>query len=59
MEQKGQSEGRVLKSHYHQVFWHVARLTGGWERMRALSVQFREFKPEDDHGPLRQHPSTS
>ena len=36
-------EGKVLKSWYHEIFWEVARLTGGWEHMRKTCTAFREF----------------
>lgn len=36
-------EGKVLKSWYHDIFWEVARLTGGWEHMRKVCTQYRAF----------------
>jgi hypothetical protein len=34
----------VLKGFYHEVVYHVAFITGGWEALRELTAQAREYK---------------
>lgn len=37
----------VVKGQWHEVVWLVAWLTGGWDKMRAVSSQFRAYDIED------------
>jgi len=39
----------TLKGMYHEIFYYVAYLTGGWKSMRALSSTAREY----DYEPLK------
>lgn len=34
----------VMKSIYQEVVWHVAYLTGGWNHMRTVTMNFREYQ---------------
>lgn len=52
LEEEKKVEGKILKSWYHELFWHTAQLTGGWSHRRAMSKRFREFKLEE-YGTLR------
>lgn len=36
----------VVKGQWHEVVWLVAWLTGGWDKMRAVSSQFRAYDIE-------------
>lgn len=38
----------VMKSIYQEVVWHVAYLTGGWNHMRAVTMNFREYQHDDE-----------
>lgn len=38
----------VLKGHYHEVLYYVAMITGGWEALRALTSEVREYDFEED-----------
>lgn len=33
----------VLKGMWHEVVFHSARICGGWERLRAITGEFREY----------------
>lgn len=33
----------VLKGAYHEVFWFTALKTGGWDYMRSVTKEYREF----------------
>jgi hypothetical protein len=33
----------VVKGFYHEVVWHAAFLCGGWDRMREITRQYREY----------------
>ncbi len=37
----------ILKSFYHEIFYHVAYLIGGWEHQRAVTKTLREY--DHDH----------
>lgn len=43
-----QNAADVVKGQWHEVVWLVAWLTGGWEKMRAVSTQYRayDFEPQ-------------
>lgn len=38
-----QNAADVVKGQWHEVVWLVAWLTGGWEKMRAVSTQYRSY----------------
>jgi hypothetical protein len=48
-------ERDVLKGYYHEVCAVVALLTGGWDRMRAVTKEYRHYdiEPESRLTPLR------
>lgn len=41
----------ILKSYYHEVFWQVAFIVGGWKHRTAMTAKYREFDYEEigDH----------
>ena len=47
-------ERSVLSGMYHEVVYLVAFMTGGWQHMRHVSSECREYKPrkESNHGAL-------
>jgi hypothetical protein len=52
--------GQVLKSYYHEVFWHVAVICGGLSHARAVLKEHRKFDydlrtPERAEQPAQQH----
>ncbi len=47
------AERDILKGIWHEVVWFVALRTGGWEKMRAVSSQFREYDFEEVAGEQR------
>ncbi len=56
LERDKKTEGKVLKSWYHEIFWHTARITGGWDYMRRVCLEHRAFDmsmEEVPHGLLR------
>ena len=53
MEKVGNPQGLVLKSLYHEVFWHVAYIVGGWPHMREMSTAYRQFKTKEQDGIMR------
>ena len=38
----------VLKGMWHEVIFHAARLCGGWERLRAITGEFRSYDFEKE-----------
>lgn len=40
----------VLKSAYHDVFWFTALKTGGWDYMRSITKEYREYDFEPKGG---------
>jgi hypothetical protein len=56
LERNQKVEGKVLKSWYHELFWHVATITGGWDRSRDICRKYRAFDMSEEevpHGLLR------
>ena len=51
LEREKKIQGKVLKSWYHEIFWHVARLTGGWEHMRRVCRTYRDFDLSQEEVP--------
>lgn len=43
LERNQKIEGKVLKSWYHELFWHTAAITGGWDRTRDVCRKYRAF----------------
>jgi hypothetical protein len=41
-------ERDVLKGMWHEVIWHVAYLTGGWQHMRFVTQTCREYDIEKE-----------
>ena len=39
----------VLKGHYHEFIYAVARIKGGWEHLRDCSSELREYDFEPSH----------
>lgn len=37
------SQRDVIKGQWHEVVWLVAWLTGGWDHLKAMSREFREY----------------
>ena len=37
----------VIKGQYHEIVFHVARLTGGWSHKRECERMFRDYDFED------------
>lgn len=42
----------VVKGFYHEVCWQVAFICGGWQHMRAITREMREY--DYDYGVLQQ-----
>jgi hypothetical protein len=40
---KERVSAEILKSYYHEVFWHVAYLVGGLKHMQAMTAAYRDF----------------
>ena len=40
-------ERDVVKGFWHETVWLVAWLTGGWEHLRKVTAQFREYDHEE------------
>jgi hypothetical protein len=40
-------DAEVVKSVYQEIAWLTARLCGGWDHMRKMSAQFREYNHEE------------
>jgi hypothetical protein len=56
LERNQKVEGKVLKSWYHELFWHVSTITGGWDRSRDICRKYRAFDMSEEevpHGLLR------
>lgn len=51
LERDKKVEGRVLKSWYHEIFWHTARITGGWDYMRRVCQCYRAFDMSTEEVP--------
>lgn len=44
---KARSRNEVLAGLANEVFWLVAWLTGGWQKMRDVSAKYRDYDVED------------
>lgn len=51
LERARKVEGKVLKSWYHELFWHTAAITGGWDRARDICRKYRAFDMSEEEVP--------